>query len=176
MALTVLEVVNYPAPVLKKRAAVVTDVNGTLVELVEAMFLAMYEAQGIGLAAPQVGHSDRLFVLDLQQEDRERIICINPEIRERHGLVVTEEGCLSLPNVYAEVERAKELLLGYVDIDGEERTLEASDLLSRAVQHEMDHLNGILLFERLTKDQRKAIAEQLQDLREGRIPEPLQGE
>lgn len=174
--MSIIEIVHYPTPVLKKRADAVANVNGHVVELAESMFPAMYEAQGIGLAAPQVGHSDRVFVLDLQREDSWPIVCINPEIRERNGIVLAEEGCLSLPNVYAEVERAKELLLGYVDIEGEERTLEADTLMSRVIQHELDHLNGILLFERLTKDQRKQIAEQLQDLREGRIPELLERE
>ena len=169
-----LEIINYPASVLKKRAEEVRNVDGRVADLAEAMFPAMYAAHGIGLAAPQVGDSSRIFVMDLQREDSERIVCINPEIRERHGLIVAEEGCLSLPNVYAQVERADELLLGYVDVDGKERTLEADDLMARAIQHEMDHLNGILLFERLTKDQRKEIAEQLQALRDGRIPEPLE--
>ena len=174
--MSTLEIVHYPTPVLKQRAEIVANVNGRVVELVESMFPVMYEARGIGLAAPQVGHSDRIFVLDLQREESQPVVCINPEIRERNGIIVAEEGCLSLPNVYAEVERAKELLLGYIDIEGEERTLEADELLSRAIQHELDHLNGILLFERLTKDQRKQIAEQLQDLREGRIPELLERE
>lgn len=167
-----LEVVHYPAPVLKKRALAVANVDGRVADLCEGMFPAMYAARGIGLAAPQVGVSERLFVLDMQQEQSERIICINPEVREHHGVVVAEEGCLSLPNVYAELERAETLLLAYVDLDGEMRTLEAEGLMARAIQHELDHLNGILLFERLSREQRKTIAEQLQDLREGRIPEP----
>ena len=158
---------------LKQRAADVADVDGKIAELAQAMFPTMYEAHGIGLAAPQVGVSSRLFVMDLQREDSATVVCINPEIKERHGVIIAEEGCLSLPNVYAEVERAEKLLLGYVDLDGEEHTLEAEGLMARAIQHELDHLNGILLFERLTKDQRKHIAEQLQALREGRIPEPL---
>lgn len=170
--MSALHVLHYPAPVLKQRAVDVANVDGRVVELVRAMFPAMYDAQGIGLAAPQVGVSERLFVLDLQREDSEQIVCINPEIREKNGLIIAEEGCLSLPNVYAQVERMEELLLAYVDLDGEERTIEAEGLFARAIQHELDHLNGILLFERLVKEQRKLIADQLQELREGRIPQP----
>ena len=169
-----LTVVHYPAPVLKKRAEDVPNVDGGVAELIDAMFPAMYAAHGIGLAAPQVGESRRIFVMDLQREDSERIVCINPVIEERNGLILAEEGCLSLPNVYVELERAEDLLLSYVDLDGEEQTLEAEGLMSRAIQHELDHLNGILLFERVVKEQRKRIAGQLQDLREGRIPEPLE--
>lgn len=169
-----LHVVHYPAEVLKKRAAAISDINGQIVEFIDEMFPAMYEAHGIGLAAPQVGVSQRIFVLDLQREESEPIICVNPEIADRHGVVVAEEGCLSLPNIYAEVERIEKLLLRYVDRDGTERELEAEGLLARAIQHEMDHLNGILLFERLTKEQRKVIADALQELREGRIPEPIE--
>lgn len=172
--MSTLKVLHYPAPVLKRRAEEVANIDGKVAEFVEAMFPAMYEAAGMGLAAPQVGVSERIFILHLQKEDSERIVCVNPEIVERRGVIIAEEGCLSLPNVYAEVERIEELLLRYVDLEGNERTLEAEGLMSRAIQHEMDHLNGILFFERLTREQRKQLADALQELREGRIPESVE--
>jgi peptide deformylase len=117
----------------------------------------MYEAPGIGLAAPQIGVQKQLFVYDIGDGAD---VLINPVVVESSGEWVYEEGCLSIPGLYVEMVRPKEILLKGINIDGEEVTVEADELLSRLFQHELDHLNGVLMFERMTPDQRtEALAE-----------------
>jgi peptide deformylase len=121
------------------------------------MFDIMYEAPGIGLAAPQIGVQKQLFVYDIGDGAD---VLINPVVVESSGEWVYEEGCLSIPGLYVEMVRPKEILLKGINIDGEEVTVEADELLSRLFQHELDHLNGVLMFERMTPDQRtEALAE-----------------
>lgn len=140
-------------PVLRQRAKEVTDVDGKLVRLAEDMVETMYAAPGVGLAAPQVGVQKRLFVYDVG--DGAHTI-VNPEIRESSGEWAYEEGCLSIPGLSFELVRPKEVhLVGY-DLDGNEISIEADELLARAFQHELDHLDGVLYIERLDPDQRKA--------------------
>lgn len=163
-------------PVLRQRAAEVTEVDGRLVRLAEDMIETMYDAPGVGLAGPQVGVQKRIFVYDVGDGPH---TVINPEIRESDGEWGYEEGCLSIPGLAFELVRPKVVhLVGY-DLEGNELSIEADELLSRAFQHELDHLDGILYIERLDPDQRKqalkAIREQkltAADLAEAEIAAP----
>ncbi len=152
------EIRIFGDPVLKTKAAEVTNVDGTLVRLVDDMFEAMYAAPGIGLAAPQVGVQKQLFVYDVEESGRQ--VLVNPVIKEARGEWVYDEGCLSIPGLYIEIARPKEILLTGYDLDGNEVEIEADELLARLFQHELDHLHGILMFERMTPEQRRdALAE-----------------
>ena len=149
-------------PVLRKRASEVGDVNGALVQLAEDMLDTMYEAPGLGLAAPQVGVQKRLFVYDIGEGPQ---VVINPEIRESRGEWAYEEGCLSIPDLAFELIRPKELhLVGY-DLQGNELSIEADELLARCFQHELDHLDGVLFIERLDEDDRKAAMKVIRERR-----------
>jgi peptide deformylase len=149
---------TFGDPVLKSEAAPVTDVDGKLVRLVDDMFETLYESDlGIALAAPQIGVQKQIFVWDLDGEQR---VIFNPRIAESDGEWVYEEGCLSIPGLYVEMARPKRVLMTGIDIDGNEIALEADELEARMYQHELDHLHGVLMFDRMTPDQRKeAIAE-----------------
>src|SRR6266536_316005 len=120
--------------------------------IVSNMFSTMYEAKGVGLAGPQVALSKKLFVMDVSagKDAKDRVICINPQIVETKGKVVSEEGCLSFPGVYFEVERPEVVTVSAIDIDGKEFTFEVSGLAARCVLHETDHINGKLFIEFLS--------------------------
>lgn len=140
-------------PVLRQRAKEVTDVDAKLARLAEDMVTTMYEAPGVGLAGPQVGVQKRIFVYDVGEGPQ---TIINPEIRESDGEWAYEEGCLSIPGLSFELVRPKQVhLVGY-DLDGNELSIEADELLARCFQHELDHLDGVLFIERLEADERKA--------------------
>jgi peptide deformylase len=140
-------------PVLRQRAVDVTDIDGKLARLAEDMLTTMYEAPGLGLAAPQVGVQKRIFVYDVGEGPQ---VVVNPHILESRGEWAYDEGCLSIPGLAFELVRPKEVhLVGY-DLDGNELSIEADELLARAFQHEMDHLDGVLFIERLDPDDRKA--------------------
>jgi peptide deformylase len=146
------EIRTYGDPVLNVRADDVTDITGKIVRLADSMLQAMYKAPGIGLAAPQIGVQKQIFVYDV---DERPTVLINPRIVESSGEWVFDEGCLSIPGLYVELVRPKEVLLEAVDLDGNEVRIEADELLARLFQHELDHLNGVLMFEHMTDDQRK---------------------
>lgn len=140
-------------PVLRQRAGEITDVDGRLACLAADMLTTMYDAPGLGLAAPQVGVQKRLFVYDVGEGP---LVVVNPEIRESRGEWAYDEGCLSIPGLTFELIRPKEVhLVGY-DLDGKEISIEADELTARCFQHEMDHLDGVLFIERLEPDDRKA--------------------
>jgi peptide deformylase len=142
-------------PVLKQKATDVANVDGVIARLAEDMIETMRAAPGIGLAAPQVGVQKRLFVYQLNDDETAHVL-INPAITESSGEWSYEEGCLSVPGLYFPIVRPKEVhVVGY-DLDGQDVALEADELLARLLQHEMDHLDGTLLLERLEPDQRKA--------------------
>jgi peptide deformylase len=141
-------------PVLRQRANEVTDIDGRLVAVVEGMTHALYEASGLAVAAPQVGVLKRLFVYDMQDDEGPRVL-VNPVIRESSGEWLFEEGCLSVPGLAWEIVRPKQVEVSGIDLDGNEVTFEADDLLARMFQHEIDHLDGVLLLDRLDDDQRK---------------------
>jgi len=139
-------------PVLRKVADEVTDIDGKLVQLADEMLETMYAEPGIGLAAPQVGVQRRFFVYDTGDDPQ---AIINPEIVESSGEWVYEEGCLSVPGLFWDIVRPKEIhLVGY-DLDGNEVSIEADEILARLFQHELDHLDGVLLLDRLDAETRK---------------------
>ena len=158
-------------PVLKQRAAEVTDIDGKLARLAADMVETMYAAPGLGLAAPQVGVQKRLFVWDLNDGAGPRTM-INPEIVESDGEWVYDEGCLSVPGLSWEIVRPNRVHVIGRDLDGNEVSLEASELEGRMFQHELDHLDGVLLIERLDEDQARAARRQVRDLMLGFSAEP----
>lgn len=153
-------------PVLKQVAADVTDIDGRFARLADDMITTMYEAPGLGLAAPQVGVKRRMFVYDLQDESGPHVL-INPVITESDGEWVYEEGCLSVPGLSWEIVRPKEVYVTGIDLDGNEVSIEADEVAGRMFQHELDHLNGVLLLERLQPEDRKAAKRAVRDLMTG---------
>jgi peptide deformylase len=150
--MAILKIYHYPEPVLKQVAKPVSDIDDTLRHLARDMAETMYAAPGVGLAAPQVGVSKRLVVIDCSPRDAppHLLTVINPEIFEEEGEVYEEEGCLSVPGYYARVARSARIRVRYLDIDGKQVEMAADGLLSIAFQHEIDHLNGILFVDRLS--------------------------
>lgn len=162
-------------PVLSQRATDVTDVDGRLVRIVEDMFATMYDAPGVGLAAPQIGVQKRFFVYD---HDDEPGVVINPVIVESRGEAEFVEGCLSIPGLSFEIVRPAEIHVKGYDLEGNEIDLELDDFAARVFQHEIDHLDGILMESHLTPEQLAEARSTLRLLRErgvGRLPEPEVG-
>ncbi len=151
-------------PVLRQTARLIEEIDGSLVRLVEDMLETMYEAPGLGLAAPQVGVQRRLFVWDVGEGPR---AIVNPEIVESDGEWSFEEGCLSVPGLSWEIVRPKTVHVVGRDLDGNEMSIEADELEARLFQHELDHLDGTLLIERLDDETRKAALKTLRDLQLG---------
>jgi peptide deformylase len=148
-------------PVLRQRAHDVDNVDDALVRLVDDMVQTMYEAPGVGLAAPQVGVQKRLFVYDIGEGPQ---TMVNPTIVEGDGEWVFDEGCLSVPGLSWEIVRPKEVHLTGWDLEGNEISVEADEYLARVFQHEIDHLDGILLLERLDEDQAKEAKKAVREL------------
>jgi len=141
----------YPDEVLKLKAKKVSQFDSSTRKLAQDMLETMYENDGVGLAAPQVGVSKRMMVIDVagSDEPRKPIVFINPVITEKEGELVGLEGCLSFPGVYFEVKRANKIVVRYQNLSGKDQRLEAEgDLLCRAIQHEIDHLDGELFFQK----------------------------
>jgi peptide deformylase len=158
----ILEIRTVGDPVLAQRAQEIEQIDASLKRLIDDMIETMYEAPGVGLAAPQVGVSKRLFVYDIGDGPG---ALLNPVLTEASGKWRYEEGCLSVPGYFWPIERPKEVLLKGINPDGEEVEIEATELLARVFQHEIDHLDGVLLIERLDpeekKDAKKRIRERL---------------
>jgi len=161
-----LEIVKYPDPVLERPAEPVTEFNHELRKFVDDMFESMYAAKGIGLAAPQVGVSKRLTVIDLSFKERpeDKIVLINPEIILRDGKQYEEEGCLSLPEIREKVSRAAKVRVRAQDLDGKWFELDGTELLARAFQHEIDHLDGVLFFRRVSALKRDLILRRIRKM------------
>ena len=140
-------------PVLRQEAKSIDNIDGRIVQMVDDMVPAMYQAEGIGLAAPQVGIQKRLFVYDIGEGPQ---TLVNPEIVDTDGEWAFEEGCLSVPGLSFEIIRPKEVHLVGRDLNGNEVSIEADELLARLFQHELDHLDGVLLLDHLERDERKA--------------------
>ncbi len=157
-----LRILEFPDPRLRKKAVPVEVVDDPLRQLIDDMFETMYEAPGIGLAATQVDVHRRLLVADVSQEKDEPQVLINPEILERDGSTITEEGCLSVPGYYEEIERAEHIKVRYLDRDGNEHESEYEGLLAVCVQHEIDHLDGKLFVDYLSEMKRQRIRKRLE--------------
>ena len=162
---------TFGDPVLKTQAAEVTNIDGKVARLVDEMFDTLYGSDsGIALAAPQIGVQKQIFVWDV---DDEPTVIINPQIVESSGEWVYDEGCLSIPGLFVEMVRPNHVLMRGVTLDGNEIEIEASELMGRLFQHELDHLNGVLMFDRMTPDQRKeAMAEYRRIVEQPAAPAP----
>ena len=149
--MALLPILRFPDPRLKKIAAPVLEIDEGIKRLVRDMAETMYEAPGIGLAATQVDVHKRVIVIDISETRDELLTLINPEIDEKDGLQVCEEGCLSVPGIYDKVERAENVRVHYLDLKGEKRTIEAHGLLAVCLQHEIDHLESKVFVEHLSQ-------------------------
>jgi peptide deformylase len=160
------EIVKYPDPVLQREAAPVTEFDEELRTLVADMFESMYAAKGIGLAAPQIGISKQITVIDLsfQKNLEEKLVLINPEITFREGRQYEEEGCLSLPDIREKVSRSARVKVKAQNEHGDWVEFEGEELLSRAFQHEIDHLHGILFFSRVSALKRDLLLRRIRKL------------
>ena len=166
-----LKILEFPDPRLRKKAARVEVVDDALRQLIDDMFETMYDAPGIGLAATQVDVHRRVLVADVSSEKDEPWVLINPVITAQDGVEVTEEGCLSVPGYYEEVERAERVRVRYLDRDGNEVESEFDGLLAVCVQHEMDHLEGKLFVDYLSEAKRQRIRKRLEKDRRQRHSE-----
>lgn len=161
-----MQIVLYPHPALRWKSKPITEINAELRSTVRQMFDLMYEAKGIGLAANQVALPWRLFVINLTSDPAEKdeeFVFINPEIIRRKGSEEGEEGCLSIPKLYGQVRRAEEIVVEAFDLDGNGFQMTLDDLASRAVQHETDHLDGILFTDRMSPAGQREVAATLSD-------------
>ena len=168
--MTVLKLYTYPEPVLKKKAQKVDKVDDETRHLLDDMLETMYADAGVGLAAPQVGVSKRIVVIDVEQEDDEEghfskghpLFLVNPEIVWRSDeMVCGEEGCLSVPGQRADVERHAQVRVHYTDYEGKEQEILGKGLLAVCLQHELDHLDGILYIDRISRLKRQMIIKKL---------------
>jgi len=153
-----LTIYTFPDPILKKKAEDVENIDEKMHRLIKDMTDTMYSAPGIGLAAPQVGVSSRLVIIDNSLgKGRSPLVMINPRIISSEGSAVQEEGCLSLPETYGQVKRAQVIEVAYIDPSGKEVRMVAEDLLARVIQHEIDHLHGLLFIDRMGRLRRDFI-------------------
>lgn len=168
--MSLLPIITVPHPVLKDIARPIEIISPAIKQQAADMLETMYEAPGVGLAANQVGQLNRMFVMDVHYKrdpaTRNPVVMINPEIVWRsEELSVMEEGCLSIPQQYAEVERPRTVRVTYMDVNGQKQEMEGSDLASHCIQHELDHLNGILFIDYLSRLKRNMILRKLDKLR-----------
>jgi len=160
--MALLKILEFPDPRLRTKATAVELVDDTLRALIDDMFETMYAAPGIGLAATQVDVHKRLLVTDVTSDKSEPYVLINPEILEKDGVTVSDEGCLSVPGYYEEVERAEHIRVRFLDRDGQQQEMEAEGLLAICIQHEMDHLDGKLFVDYLSEAKRQRIRKKLE--------------
>lgn len=154
----------YGDPVLRRKAEEVRNIDGALVELAGGMMSVMDKARGLGLAAPQVGRSVSLCVVNLpamDQAQKKPLVLLNPRVIGSHGRLLHQEGCLSLPELYAEVARPQKVGISGLDLEGREIELEADEMLARCFMHEIDHLNGVLFIDHLSQLKRQLLKGQL---------------
>jgi len=181
----ILEVVKYGHPTLRKKGARVESVTPAIKELIANMFETMYAARGIGLAAQQVGEALLVTVIDVREASAERpstlelngqpadphklmpLVLINPELKSVGEMVAGPEGCLSFPEVYADISRPEKVDVVAMNEDGQRIEFRAGGLLARAIQHETDHLNGILFIDRMDSDTKKEMKAELDELQAG---------
>lgn len=164
--MSLLEIHVLGSPVLRTETTLVAEITDDLRRLVDDMFDTMRAAQGIGLAAPQVGRLERIAVVDV---DKDPIVLINPEIIVESGTERAEEGCLSIPDIYGDVTRSAQVTVRAMDLDGKVFEREATDLLARAFQHEIDHLHGKLFIDYLSFLKRRGVMARWEDLK-GKYP------
>ena len=170
-----MDIVIYPHPSLRCGGKQVTDFNDALRDTAKQMFEAMYRQNGVGLAAPQVGLDLALLVLnptgDPKKPEEERAM-VNPKIISKKGKEYGEEGCLSFPGIYGEVERSIKIVLEYQDLDGNPQELRADEFLARVIQHEFDHIEGVVFTDRMSSVEKLRIKKKLEDLEARYQPDP----
>ncbi len=163
-----LQLRYYGDPVLRKKAEPVEEITDAELQLAEKMLITMYATgNGIGLAATQVGVLKRFLIVDISEvadEEYEPVMLFNPEILSAEGEAVAEEGCLSIPNVTADVKRPEKVVIEGINVESEQVRIEADGLLARALQHEIDHLNGVLFIDRLSGLKRQLLAGKLRQI------------
>jgi len=165
----ILKIYKFGEEILKQRASELTEIDGKTVDLINAMFATMYKSRNaIGLAAPQVGESLRISVIDISQGQKEddRIILLNPEILEAEGKDSLEEGCLSFPGISIPINRSTRILLKNITLDGKETRHEIEGYLARVIQHEIDHLDGTLIIDRISSLKRQFVKKEIKRLQE----------
>lgn len=149
--MALLPILRFPDPRLHKVAAPIVNIDDKIRRLSQDMAETMYEAPGVGLAATQVNFHQRLIVIDVSEDKDQLLVLINPEVVEKNGQQVHEEGCLSVPGIYEKVERAETLTVRFLDLEGKEQQIAAEGLLAVCIQHEIDHLNGKVFVEHLSQ-------------------------
>ncbi|ATC92874.1 peptide deformylase [Pseudoalteromonas tunicata] len=157
-----LEVLRFPDERLRTIAKPVTQVDDSIKKIVADMFDTMYEESGIGLAATQANIHLRIVVIDVTEDKSDQLVLINPEITKKDGSTISEEGCLSVPNSYAKVDRAETVTVKALNLDGQEFSLDADGLLAICIQHELDHLQGKLFVDYLSPLKRDRIRKKLE--------------
>ena len=163
--MSILEILHFPDPRLRQKAALVAEVNDEIRQFVDDMFETMYAAPGIGLAAVQVNILKQIIVIDITEDKKQPICFINPEIFEKHGEEKMEEGCLSVPGIFEKVTRADTIKVRYLDRDGNTVENTFDGLLSVCIQHEMDHLQGKLFVDYLSEMKRNRIKKKMEKVR-----------
>lgn len=161
-----LSIISYPHPTLRIRSKPIRRVNKELRNIAAQMLDLMYEAEGVGLAANQVNLPIRIFVANPAGErgDGEELVLLNPELQMPKGNVTGQEGCLSLPGIYGQVKRPKSIRLSAFDIQGNPVDRVVDGFLARVIQHENDHLDGVMFFDRMTEEAKREIDDQLHEL------------
>jgi peptide deformylase len=159
------EVKKYPDPLLRKMAALVEEIDDGIHTIIQDMFDTMEDEFGVGLAAPQIGISKRIITVSINEKGFEHLALINPEIvHASKETAVSEEGCLSIPRINADVERPREVVVHGTTRNGRAVEIDASGLLARVLQHEIDHLNGVLFIDRLSEIEKKRTKPEIDDM------------
>ena len=156
-----LEIKKYGDSVLRKKSDLVQKISKDIKRLTEDMLETMYSSRGLGLAAPQVGVSLRVCVIDVDPDKKLPLVMINPKIASGSNKILDQEGCLSLPEIFAEVKRFSNIVAEYTDLEGKNKTIEAEGLLARAIEHEIDHLDAKIFIDYLPDWKRKNIEKEI---------------
>ncbi len=165
--MSIRKIFQYPDQVLREETKTITTFDSDLKQLVDDMVETMYDAPGIGLAAPQIGESLKLIVVDIskdREDEHEFMAMVNPEIVEHEGSQLDEEGCLSVPELTAKVKRFQKITVTFQDLEGNEQKLETEDRFAVVLQHEIDHLNGILFIDHLSSLKRNLYKKKVKKL------------
>ena len=173
--MALLPILHYPDPRLHQSATPVTEFTAELKQLAEDMTETMYAAPGVGLAAPQVNVHQRLIVVDVSEDKNGLMVLVNPQIIAREGEQEYEEGCLSVPGIYGKITRAARVKVKAQDLEGAPFEVEADGLLATCLQHEIDHLNGVLFIDHISKLKRDMVMRKFKKLAKDKVPGRLVG-
>ncbi|MGR6035050.1 MAG: peptide deformylase [Candidatus Nitrosoglobus sp.] len=160
--MAILNILHYPDSRLRQKAQPVAVVDESIKKLIDNMLETMYQAPGIGLAATQVNVAKQVVVIDISEDRSSPLVLINPEVIARQGIAESEEGCLSVPEIFEPITRAAEIIVRYLDREGQEREIQAQDLLATCIQHELDHLTGKLFIDYLSNLKRNRIRKKME--------------